>query len=234
MTASADSADTLLATEFAPSFTSAIADYISVLLLCSLNNVSATVAIASFTILPSVNVLLCFVKMCATLNKASVAALAFFVGLMNRECCLWSVVFSSFIFSICRLLPKVTWKVAVDLGEMALHVTYVPSWHTCTADQTHTCCLHSWNKTLFPTLYENSLFLTSYWYGYGQGCCPSHITTYSSSLTAAQMFDNWGMVGHLWIWLDIHESWFAEWLIKFILIQIYVGWATWKGVASYQ
>lgn len=140
MTASADSTDTLLATEFAPSFTLAIADYISVLLLCSLNNVSATVA--RMTILPSVKVLLCFVKMCATLNKASVAALAFFVGLMNRECCLWSVVFSSFIFSICRLLPKVTWKVAVDLGEMALHVTYVPSWHTCTADQTHTLVVY--------------------------------------------------------------------------------------------
>ncbi|CAB4062796.1 unnamed protein product [Lepeophtheirus salmonis] len=52
---------------------------ISVLLIRSLNNVSVSAIIGSFILPPSVYGFLCFVKMCATLNYASVAALAFFV-----------------------------------------------------------------------------------------------------------------------------------------------------------
>ena len=102
--ASTASADTLLAIVMAPSCTSAKADNISVFHLWSLNNVSATAFIASFTTLPSVKAFFCFVRMCATLNKASVQAVAFCTGLVKRDCCCCSCAISSLIFCYRRLV----------------------------------------------------------------------------------------------------------------------------------
>lgn len=114
-----------------------LTDKISVLLLLFLNNVSAIMVIAYFTFPPSVKGFLCFVQMCATVNEA--AALRFFVGLVNRDCCLWTVVFSSFIFSFPRLLPAVKFRLH---RRADIHIYHLPLW----------------NKTLFPTLHKNCMF----------------------------------------------------------------------------
>lgn len=88
--------------------------------------------------------------------------MAFFIGLVKIDFCLWNVVFSSFIICFCRLLP-------VGKSREQLRKTLVKwraifsDWHAHTSDQTHTL---SWNKILFSTLHENSVFSASYWSGH--------------------------------------------------------------------
>ena len=106
-----------LVTVFLVNWTALTADIISVLFLNSLNNASDASMKASFTITPSWKHFLCLTIVRLTRNDASVAALAFDVGRVKRDCCPRSWDFNSLTFLFLNSLlggksvSKVRWTI---------------------------------------------------------------------------------------------------------------------------